>query len=171
MSQYHYTSQEIKERVQAPMKNKQEEIPNTNYIVVCRYHWSKFLFRGVLALYFTLVAVSCLAQPRDMIGFIVNLIVASYIIVFSILSWRVDYLAISQTEIVGHRGVLRSREIYSPISKVQNIALSSNFFGRIMGRYDICVDNAGTSDFEFKFRGMRNAKEFLEAYRGLSGAH
>jgi len=131
------------------------------YIVKCKKHWGMFVGRGIVSFLLLLIGAFMISDaPGYMIfGVIMTLI----LIVPLLISYATDYIALTDTKIVWHSGLLNSSQKSAPISKIQNIELSNGLGGKIFGYHDILVDNAGTGGKEFRFRKATNAEEFAEA--------
>ncbi len=85
-----------------------------------------------------------------------------------IFSTRADCLLISETAITGKTGWIHSRKLVSPISRVQDVAVSSGLMGKILGYHNIIVSTAGTSRKEYVFIRFTHGKEFQEKFVELA---
>ena len=130
-------------------------------VVKCRKHWGMFVGRGIVAFLFLISAF--VAETGDSTARIVCFSVAALIMLPAVISYFSDYLELTETKIIGHSGLINSRKISAPLSKVQNIELSNGLGGKIFGYHNIVVDNAGTAGKEFRFTKATNAEEFAEA--------
>lgn len=146
---------------QANQVQRREQSGKEQVVVRCRKHWGMFVGRGLIAFLFLIMGF--ITEADDSTFLIVCIAVAVIALLPAIISYFSDYLELTETKIVGHSGLINSRKISAPLSKVQNIELSNGLGGKIFGYHDILVDNAGTGGKEFRFRKATNAEEFAEA--------
>ena len=146
---------------QANQVRRREPGGKEKIVVRCRKHWGMFVGRGLIALLFLIMGF--ITEADDSTFLIVCIAIAVVVLLPAIISYFSDYLELTETKIVGHSGLINSRKISAPLSKVQNIELSNGLGGKILGYHDILVDNAGTGGKEFRFRKATNAEEFAEA--------
>lgn len=127
------------------------------YVAICRKHWSIFVPRIIVAL---IVDVFLLSYG---FGLLFNLFVDALILAKSVITYLTDYVALTETHIVGKRGFIKSVELSTPLGKVQSVSLSNGLLGKLFGSHNICIDNAGSGTTEYVFKNMSNAKAFCEA--------
>lgn len=131
-------------------------------IAVCYKHWTAFFPQGLVAAVFLLFSAASAVQ-KDMpkpvaIGCLaVSLLVILYIFV----SYKSDYIALTETRIIGHQGFFNSRTISTPLSKVQTIGIENGLGGKLLRYHTITVNNAGTDGTEFIFKRMAKARQFV----------
>ena len=136
------------------------------YVAVCRKHWSVFLGRGFWTILFLSIAGYCFfstSESEDMkfAGYIC-LVVAAVFLISAIISYRSEYLALTESKLIGHIGFIKSKKLSTPINRIQNVGISNGLFGKIFNYHTITIDNAGTGNTEFVFKRMANAKAFAE---------
>ena len=131
------------------------------YIVVCRKHWTVFLWRGIVAFIFLILGISDLSAETSISIPCFVIVIICFVTAF--ISYKTDYIGMTDSKIVGHKGFIRSKKISSPLSKVQNIEISNGLFGKIFKYHTIVIDNAGTGGKEFKFTQAANAEAFVNA--------
>lgn len=134
-------------------------------IVVCRKHWTVFLWNGILAAVLVAFGLSMINDPEMKAGIsacIIMFLPALLLIVSAFITYKTDYIALTETRIIGHKGFIRSRKISAPLSKVQNIEIGNGLFGKIFNYHTLIIDNAGTAGKEFRFTRATNAERFME---------
>lgn len=136
-------------------------------LAVCRRHWVQFIPQGIFSAIFMLLAIASLTTG-DPIGFKLKmfaflLLIAAGFAVYVAVAHKSDYIALTPTQIVGHKGVIRSKTLSTPLSKVQDIGLSSGLVGKALGYQTITIRSAGTAGTEFVFTAMARAQEFVDA--------
>ncbi|MBQ8439574.1 MAG: PH domain-containing protein [Clostridia bacterium] len=66
-------------------------------------------------------------------------------------------LAITNKRIVGKTGVFDTKSLDAPLNKIQNVSVSSGFFGKLFNYGDIQITTAAGS---YKFFGIKNVDSF-----------
>ena len=69
-------------------------------------------------------------------------------------------LAITNKRIVGKIGLFNSKALDAPLNKIQNVSVSSNFWGKIFNHGIIRIDTAAG---KFEFYAVKNA----DAFKGM----
>ena len=69
-------------------------------------------------------------------------------------------LAITNKQIIGKKGLIRTQSICTTLDKVQNITVSSGLFGKIFGYSNIKITTAADS---ISFSYVKKAEEFKKA--------
>lgn len=137
-------------------------------IAVCRQHWSSFFVPGFFCALFVLGAVGVLfidaAISRRLLAMLILLGIAAVIAVCILVSYKFTYsIVLTGTKLIGHKGLIRSRTLTAPLSKVQDIGLSNGLMGKILGYHTVTISSAGTANTEFVFIHMAKAQEFVDA--------
>ena len=134
-------------------------------VMVCRKHWAVFILPIALAAICIIAALVGLASDgASGAGPAVALIVFGLVIaLWAWIKHKGEYIAITETSLIGHRGIIRSKKLSTPLSKVQSIGLSNGLFGKLLGYHTITVANAATGSTEFIFTKMANAQAFVDA--------
>lgn len=137
-------------------------------IAVCRQHWSHFFAPGFFCALFALGAAGVLFIDAELghklLAMLVLLAIAAVIAVYILISYRFTYsIVLTETKLIGHKGLIRSRTLTAPLSKVQDIGLSNGLMGKILGYHTVTISSAGTSSTEFVFLRMARAQEFVDA--------
>ena len=126
-----------------------------DYLVVCRKHWFVFVWPGVIALFCILIGIGA----GEISTAIIFIVIAVLVIARPIIIYHTDYIAVTPTKVVAHKGLIRSTRLSAPISKIQNVGIGNGLFGKIFRYHTITIDNAGTGKTEFVFRNATNALE------------
>ncbi len=142
---------------------------NEKIVAECRRHWFHYVLYVLIILFLFYDLINELiydtyASYKDflLVAFIYSII--SIIIVISIIkSYKNDYLRMTETQIVGHCGIIRTKTLFTPILKIQSIGYTNGLFGKIFGYHTVIVDNAGSGRAEFVFRHAAGAKNFVNA--------
>ena len=134
------------------------------YIAVCKKHWSCMIWPGFIAFILVVAALGSIGHIKeDGPVIVVLLIIAAIVIVRAIVIHKTEYIALTKTKVVGHRGFIRSKTLTTPISKIQNVGISNGLLGKILGYHTVTLSDAGGSSTEYVFKKMANAKAFADA--------
>lgn len=135
-------------------------------IAICRRHWTAFTIPGLFCFIFAIAALGSLFDSKTLAqgfsNFITSLFVSGLFALYIFISYKFNYIALTETSIVGHIGFIRSKKLSTPLSKVQSIGISNGLFGKIFGYHTITVSHAGTDVIDFVFKHMANAEKFSE---------
>lgn len=74
-----------------------------------------------------------------------------------------NYLELTDTQVIGHSGILKTKTQYAPLSKIQNIAIEGSIFGKLFNCQTIVIYTAGTGAAEFRYKFMKDAAAFVDA--------
>lgn len=137
-------------------------------IAVCRRHWSGFVVPGFFCVLFVLGAIGMLfidaAIGNRLAAMLVMLAIAAVIAGYIFISYKFTYsIVLTETKLVGHKGLIRSKTLTAPLSKVQDIGLSNGLMGKIFGYHTVTISSAGTANTEFVFIHMAGAQKFVDA--------
>lgn len=137
-------------------------------LAVCRQHWSSFVAPGFFCALFVLGAVGVLFIDAELghklLAALIMLAIAAVIAVYIRVSHKFTYsIVLTETKLIGHKGLIRSRTLTAPLSKVQDIGLSNGLMGKILGYHTVTISSAGTANTEFVFVHMARAQEFVDA--------
>lgn len=133
-------------------------------LCVCRKHWTAYIIPVTLVIICVITAFVGLgndgaegaAPAGALLGF------AVLIAICVLIDYKSEYIAITETKLIGHRGFIKSKTLSTPLSKVQSVGLSNGLLGKVFKYHTITVDNAGTGTTEFVFKRMANAQEFVD---------
>lgn len=139
-----------------------EKKTNEKIIMQCHKHWINFAKSIVVAIIlFYLAIVFAVGKVLSVTAVIV--LIAIIVIARAYIMYKTDYIELTETQIVEHRGFIRSKSKAAPLSKIQNVAYSNGLFGKIFHYHSITIDNAGSDHAEYVWKNMANAQEFVKA--------
>lgn len=132
-------------------------------LVTCRVHWSNYWFSLGLAALFVIGAISYTIGGKGSDGAILLIGAAFFAVIplYRILTCR---FVLTDKMIYSKTGFIKTKEMSSPIEKVQNISLSSGLCGKLFGVSNVQID---TISGVYTLRGVRGADALLEAFYGL----
>ena len=132
---------------------------------VCRKHWSAFVLQALLALVLIAAGFTRLidGEKADAKSSAVIMIIGVVIAFFIWLAYRCEYIALTETSLIGHKGIFRSKTLSTPLNKVQSVGLSNGLLGKILRYHTVTVANAATGATEFVFFRMAKAQAFADA--------
>lgn len=138
--------------------------------VTCRRHWMFNAKAGIVMVFFLLGALGYI-QSKEYSGAFITAAIGIVIFGISFVISMSDYLTISNNVVTGHRGIIKSQTLKSPVSKVQDVSISNGLLGKIFGYHTITVNTAGSNGAEYVFKCMANAKQFQSAFASLVNEH
>lgn len=136
-------------------------------IAVCRRHWSGFVVPGFFCVLFILGGIGTLFIDTEirnkLAAMLLMLAIAAVIAGYIFVSYKFTYsIVLTETKLIGHKGLIRSKTLTAPLSKVQDIGLSNGLMGKILGYHTVTISSAGTASTEFVFIHMAKAQEFVD---------
>jgi membrane protein YdbS with pleckstrin-like domain len=136
-----------------------------NIVIKCEPHWWAWIGPVIWAVFFALLAVfRVFSEDRDWSFIVTLLVIALIFVVIAICRKFGNYLLLTESKVIGKRGIIRISKLVSPVWKIQGVTVSKGLIGRILGFSTIGVDTAGTGTVEYKFKYIKNADEFQEAF-------
>ena len=123
------------------MKSKETE----PIICKCRRHWTAYVIPA-------LIGLVCIA----------SVVIPIICVLYIIFAYRGDYLALTETKIIGHVGIINTKRLSTPLSRVQGITVGNGLLGKIFRYHTVSITNAGTGVVEYSFTHMAHAREFVE---------
>lgn len=143
--------------------NEKDEI-----LVICKHHWIKYVAPIIFTTYFTIAAFLKILVGDFGLGFIL-LIVAAFLMV-DIYAIASASLKLTRIHIIGKVGLIRTKKLMSPTSKIQDVKISQTFLGKIFGYSTVIISTAGTGLSEYVFKCVTNGdelqKKFVEIIQG-----
>lgn len=128
---------------------------NPNQVIArCKPHWT-LAWKAILVTMISLI-FGFVFPPL----FLVAVIAIIYDIIFM---YNVDLYMTSEA-VIGKIGILNTKRMMSPVGKVQDIQVTEDIWGRILGYGNIIIYTAGTSNAEYAFKHMSNCKSFQEEF-------
>ena len=130
----------------------------------CRMHWSAFIAPGIIALFFYFGAIDFVVNDSGTLDSIIAFLIFGTIpLVYAWIKRKTTYIRLTETKIIGHVGVLKSKTLSAPLHVLQHISYENGLLGKILGYHTIKIATAGTGVNEFCFKHMEKAVEFAEA--------
>ena len=143
------------------MKNNVTE--PKEYIAMCKKHKLCFITWIIIMILTGFIIYSGKLMDAIPILLIVELVGT----IKSIIEYKTTYIACTNTMLVGHIGFINSKTLSTPLIKVQSVGMSNGLFGKIFGYHTVTICNAGTSQAEYVFTTMSNAKQFVDKVNEL----
>lgn len=141
------------------MKNKIET--NENVILEIKLHWCVLIIPAIISLFFTMGSIMGLIDnSKDWTFYIVFLIISLLIFVIPFLRFKTSKLILTDKRIYGRVGIIKTKTLSSPISKIQTVNVNKSVLGRIFG-YSNLVIHCITGVYEFKT--VKNAQDMQNA--------
>ncbi len=88
--------------------------------------------------------------------------------IYEILVMRSCTVTISGGVVTGKTGILHTKKLTSPVSKVQDVGISNGILGKLFGYHTIIISTAGSDHAEYTYRHMGNAEAFQRAFVAMS---
>lgn len=132
-------------------------------LVVCKPHWIRYVIPIALAAIFAIGSISYIFTGNFEDG-IILLIGAVFFGVITYLISRNGSLELTHTHVVGRAGLVRTRKLMSPVSKIQDVQVNKSVLGRIFGYSTVIVSTAGTGLAEYIFKGVTNGEELQKKF-------
>jgi uncharacterized membrane protein YdbT with pleckstrin-like domain len=137
-------------------------------IVDCKNHWTTALIQEILTAFFVLCAIASLAKGAGAQAFVLLLIIAAVCALAAFLKMKSAYLILTESAVKGKTGLIKTKKLVSPISKVQNVSVSSGLLGKVLGYSTITISTAGSGITEYAFGHVKNAEEFQNKFVELA---
>lgn len=136
---------------------------NKPAIVTCRKHWIAFVGPIVVLLIFILLAINAITTGS--IGLALGCLIVGVVIAgIWYLCINSEQVVLTDSEIVGKKGVIKSTKLVAPIAKVQGVAVSNGLLGKMLGYHTIVITTAGTAGVEYAYKQMVNAEVLQQKY-------
>lgn len=133
---------------------------NEQKVYECKAHWCNLIVPGLVALFFIGVFATAFSNPNDRSISIWFLLFA--VASFGIPFWKIKSckLVLTDKRIYGKTGIIKTKSLSAPLSKVQTVNIDKKLFGRIFGYADItihCITGV------YIFKKQSNAEEMQNA--------
>ena len=126
----------------------------------CRKHWTALVLPALVIVgLYRLVSVGAKDARASLVITAIGIVIG----LFAWIGYKSEYLALTESSVIGHSGILRSKKLTAPLNKVQNIGLSNGIMGKIFKYHTVTVATAATDTMEFVFKQMAKAQEFSDA--------
>ena len=138
--------------------NKTHE--NENVVFECKTHWIALLWPTIIAIFFFLLFVTGLTDPENRSYSLVFLAISLLSFGIPFLRVKTDHLVLTDKQIYGKTGILKTQSLSAPISKIQTVNIHRSLLGRVLGYSDLeihCVTGI------YDFRKQSNAREMQNA--------
>lgn len=139
----------------------------SNAVVVCRQHWMTLAAPVVLLAAALLLSVVLVALHLTAVAALLVLLCLLDLILQAI-KLRSTVLYMTDTVVVGHTGVLRTKQLMSPVSKIQDISVSNGVFGKLLGYATVTVSTAGSARTSYRFPNVTNYMDLQSEFVELS---
>ncbi len=134
---------------------------NEEKIFECKTHWSCLICPAIISFFFVMASLMGLfEESEDRIFYLVFLILSLLIFFIPFLRVKTNHLVLTSARIYGKTGILKTKSLTAPISKIQTVNINKGIFGRIFGYADINI-NCITGIYVFKKQS--NAEEMQNA--------
>ena len=126
-------------------------------------------WRGLLSFYVGgVVAAAAVGLVAGLIwgwglGVVVGVVLVALVIVFGFVRRMATTYLVSTQRLYIRRGVLAKREQQTRIDRVQNVNTEQSVRDRLLRVGTVDFDTAGTDDSEFRFVGIANPREVVNA--------
>lgn len=149
------------------MKIKANTRPTGNVIAKCRPHWTSLILPEILCfLLFWGILASVYALFTEDIQIALTMLVTT--VGFTALDiWyisarlKTDSLILTDSHIIGKTGIIHTKTMSTPLSKVQAVSVSNGLLGKMFGYHTITIACAATGISEYVFTHMSGAEEFV----------
>ena len=134
-------------------------------LVECKTHWMRSLVPLLFLFLFSAGAIYFLfcGQFTD---FGIMMVPVLFCAVVVLIQQKTSYLRMTETAIIGKVGLIRTKKMASPISKVNDVSVHSGLLGKIFGYSTVYISTAGSVGSEYVFKYVRHGKvlqqEFLK---------
>jgi uncharacterized membrane protein YdbT with pleckstrin-like domain len=126
-------------------------------------------WRAVLSFYATgvvivavAVAIAALVSGAAL-AIVIGAIVLGLVIVVGLIKRQATRYVITSERLHIRQGILAKRTQETRVQRVQNVNTEQSFFDRILQVGTVDFDTAGTDDSEFRFVGVANPHEVVDA--------
>lgn len=132
-------------------------------VVECETHWMRSLIPILLLLFSLWGAVIFLFSGKftDFGIMLVPVFVCTLVI---LIQQKTSYLRMTETAIIGKVGLIRTKKMASPISKVNDVSIHSGLFGKIFGYSTVHISTAGSIGAEYTFKYVKGGKAFQQEF-------
>lgn len=132
-------------------------------VVICKPHWISEVPAGFFALVFFIGGVGYLFDGMFN-DFLISLTIAAVLVVVMLIQSKSSSLVLTETAVVGKVGIIRTKKLASPISKIQDISVSSGLLGKIFRYSTVVVSTAGSGGAEYVFKRVTKGEQLQEEF-------
>lgn len=134
-----------------------------NVVVACKLHWTGWVLHAIIGALFLINAFRYLFTGYWS-TFAFYMILALGFGGYAYLSTLTTTLSLTETSVVGKTGIIKSKKLASPMSKVQDVGVSNGLFGKIFGYSTVTVSTAGSGYTEYVFTHVVNGEQFQSEF-------
>lgn len=135
-------------------------MPNESVIKVAQYTKALFV-PGIAFAIIMLTALTAVESAKDAFELLLTIIVFTAVICFPAIKNNIsNVLAVTTKKIYGRTGLIKTNELESPLSKIQDIKVEHSFIGRFLKYGTVRVFTINGS-YEFKY--IKNPESFRKA--------
>lgn len=124
-------------------------------VVNCKNHWLCLVFPCAIGVFFLLGFIGGLLNG-DASTAVFSLVITAICALWAFVRYKINSLVMTETAIIGRIGLIRTTKLVSPISKVQDVSVSSGLFGKIFGYSTVTISTAGSNGSEYVFKKVVN---------------
>jgi len=121
-------------------------------------HWVSLIAPGAVAAFFVLLAFD--VGRSDISGALILLFLAFLVICRPLINVLTTELGFSNKRIIGKRGLIKTKSMDSPLSKINNVAVNNGLLGKILGYGNIVIT---TSSGIYPYRSIAKPEQFKTA--------
>lgn len=105
------------------------------FVAECHKHWSCFIGRGIIALFFVILALMELSDAEGKPIVIVSLLIAACCVLSAFIVFKTDFIAVTETKLVGKKALFAplsyQRRLIKCKALAQAVAFSERFSSTI----------------------------------------
>lgn len=132
-------------------------------VVKCKCHWICLILPCVLCLLFVLSALGHLIGA-DYSSALSMLIVACVFALWACVRYFRSSLVLTETAVIGRIGIIKTRKLTSPISKIQDVSISNGLWGKLFRYHTVTISTAGSGITEYVFAKVTNGNKFQREF-------
>lgn len=132
-------------------------------LVTCKFHPVRYWLAWLLAIIFFIGFVTYLFQGKTQDAFILLIPVVLFA-GLPLLRIASNKIVLTDKAIYGKSGLVRTKELSSPIDKIQNLREESGLLGKAFGYSTLYVDTISES---YVMKGVKHANELIGAYYNI----
>lgn len=119
------------------MKNNVEV--DEKVIIECSPHWSMLIVPAIISLVFVLSSFKGIFSSENRGSGFVCILIAALVFFIPFLLVKNNKLVLTDKRIFGKTGIIKTKSLSSPISKIQTVNIDRNALGRILGYSDLTI--------------------------------
>lgn len=132
-------------------------------LIECKTHWMRSIV-PLLFLFLSLAGAVHFLFSGQFTDFGIMMVPALLCAVVILIQQKTSYLRMTETAIIGKVGLIWTKKMASPISKVNDVSVHSGLLGKIFGYSTVHISTAGSVGSEYIFRYVRNGKALQQEF-------